>query len=316
LIGYMIRRFVQALVVMIGVTIIAFVLRDLLPGTLAGDLLGPRATAAQLHTFNVENGLNRPLPVQYLKFLDQLVLHHNLGYSFKQNQSVDAIIVHNVPRDGVLLGISFVISVLVAIPIGILQAVRRNRGGDYAGTAFAFFMYAIPDFLLGLILVAILAVKFRVFPPEAPTANTITGVLSDFKALVLPIVTEILVGYAGFSRYMRSSAIDSLSQDYVRTARAKGLSERAVLRRHIVRNSLIPMATLIGLSIPVIFTSGLLIEYVFNFQGLGLEFYQSSVVGDYPVTIGITVFIAALTVLGNLLADVAYAVLDPRVRYS
>jgi peptide/nickel transport system permease protein len=141
-------------------------------------------------------------------------------------------------------------------------------------------------------------------------------VLSDFKALVLPIVTEILVGYAGFSRYMRSSAIDSLSQDYVRTARAKGLSERAVLRRHIVRNSLIPMATLIGLSIPVIFTSGLLIEYVFNFQGLGLEFYQSSVVGDYPVTIGITVFIAALTVLGNLLADVAYAVLDPRVRYS
>ncbi len=316
MIGYIIRRIVAALVVILGVTIIAFLLRDLLPGSLAGDLLGPKATAAEIHTFNVENGLNRPLPVQYLKFLDQLVLHHNLGYSFKQNQSVNAIIVHNVPRDGVLLGISFVISVLLAVPIGILQAVRRNKASDYAGTAFAFFMYAIPDFLLGLILIAVLAIDFKVFPPTAPANNTITGVLGNFKGLVLPIVTEILVGYAAFSRYMRSSAIDSLTQDYIRTARAKGLSERAVLVHHVVRNSLIPMATLIGLSIPLIFTSGLLIEYVFNFQGLGLEFYASSVDGDYPVTIGITIFIAALTVVANLLADVAYAVLDPRVRYS
>jgi peptide/nickel transport system permease protein len=313
--GYIIRRILQAVVVMLGVTIIAFLLRDLLPGSLARDIIGAKATNAQIAAFNQQNGLNRPLWVQYGKFLWQL-LHGNLGYSFKLNQSVDSVLNHNLPRDGLLLGISFVASVIVAVPVGVYQAVHRNKFVDYFGTAFAFFMYAIPDFLLALILIAVFAIHWHLFPATAPLDPTITGVLRHFKGLVLAIVTEILVGYAAYSRYMRSSTIDSLTQDYVRTARAKGLSEGAILRRHVVRNSLIPMATLIGLSLPVIFTSGLLIEYVVNFQGIGLEFYASSVDGDYPVTIGVTIVIGALTILGNLLADVAYAVLDPRVRYS
>lgn len=313
--GYLVRRFLASIVVMVGVTMIAFVLRALLPGSLARDIIGPKATALEVHAFNVQNGLNKPLPVQYVDFLDKLV-HGNLGYSFRLNQSVDSLISHEIPKDAVLLGIAFLLSIFVAVPVGLMQAVRRNRAGDYLGTTVAFILYAMPDFLLGLLMIALFAVHFHWFPSEAPQEPTITGVLAHFGGLVLPIVTEILVGYAAFSRYMRSSAIDSLTQDYVRTARAKGLSERAVISRHVLRNSLIPMATLIGLSIPLIFTSGLLIEAVFNFPGVGYQFWQSSVGGDYPVTIGITVLIGALVVAGNLLADVAYVVLDPRVRYT
>jgi peptide/nickel transport system permease protein len=312
--GYIVRRLAQAVVVVLGVTVLAFVLRQLLPGNLARDL-DPRATVAQEKVIDAQLGLNHPLPVQYFKFLDQLI-HGNLGYSYIYNQTVDSLVQHEILRDVVLLGLAFIISVLLAVPVGLLQAVRRNRAADYVGTTVAFFFYALPDFLLGILLVAVFADHFHFFDPTAPNLP-ITGVLSHFwRGLTLPLVTEILVGYAAYSRFMRSSAIDSLTQDYIRTARAKGLSERAVLFRHVLRNSLIPMATLIGLSLPVIFTSGLLIEAVFNFNGVALQFYTSSTRGDFPTVFGLTVLIGAFTVIGNLLADIAYAVLDPRVRYS
>jgi peptide/nickel transport system permease protein len=314
MIGYVIRRLVQAVLVILGVSIIAFVLRSLLPGNLARDI-DPHATPAQIRVIDHQLGLDRPVVVQYFKFLNNLI-HGNLGYSYHSNQTVDSLIQHEILRDVLLLGLAFVISVLLAVPIGLLQARRRNSATDYIGTSVAFFFYAIPDFLLGLLLVAIFADHFHWFSPTAPNLP-IGGVLHHFwKGLTLPLVTEILVGYAAYSRYMRSSSIDSLTQEYIRTARAKGLSEGAILRRHVLRNSLIPMATLIGLSLPVIFTSGLLIEAVFNFQGVGLQFFNSSVDGDYNTVFGLTVLIGAATVIGNLLADIAYAVLDPRVRYS
>jgi peptide/nickel transport system permease protein len=314
-IGYIIRRIGQAIIVIVGVTLIVFILRHLLPGNIARAILGIRATPEAVAAFNSQNGLNHPLPLQYVTFLGQLI-RGNLGYSFKQNMSVDSIVVHDLPNDLVLVGVSLVLALLIAIPVGIAQAVRRNKVTDYTATGISFILYSMPAYLLGLLLIAFFAVNLRVLPAEAPQASTIGGVLSDPAGLVLPIATLTLVTFALFSRYMRSSAIDTLTQDYIRTARAKGLRQSAILFRHLLRNSLIPVATLVGISIPGILTFGLIIEQLFNFPGVGLAYFNGAVNGDYPVVFGITVLVAVATVLGNLIADVAYAVLDPRVRYD
>lgn len=315
MIGYIIRRIGQAVIVIAGVTVIVFILRHLLPGSIARAIIGLRATPQQVAAFNRANGLNRPLPLQYVTFLSQL-LHGNLGYSFKQNMSVDAIVVHDLPNDLLLVGVSLVLALLIAIPVGILQAVRRNKVVDYAATGISFVLYSMPAYLLGLLLIAFFAVNLRVLPAEAPQQPTIGGVLSDPAGLVLPVATLTLITVALFSRYMRSSAIDSLTQDYIRTARAKGLRQTTILYRHLLRNSLIPIATLVGISMPGILTFGLIVEQLFNFPGVGLAYFNAAVNGDYPVVFGVTVLVAAVTVLGNLIADIAYAILDPRVRFD
>jgi peptide/nickel transport system permease protein len=313
--GYIIRRMGQAIIVIVGVTIIVFVLRHLLPGSIARAIIGPEATPQQVATFNRENGLNRPLPWQYVSFLNQII-HGNLGYSFKQNMSVDAIVAHDLPNDALLVGASIVLALGIAIPVGVLQAVRRDKLADYAATGISFVLYSMPSYLLGLLLIAVFAVNLRLLPAEAPQQATIGEVLSDPAGLVLPVATLTLVNFALFSRYMRSSAIENLTQDYIRTARAKGLRQTTILYRHLLRNSLIPVVTLIGISMPGILTSGLIIEQLFNFPGVGLAYFNAAENGDYPVVFGVTVLVALATVTGNLFADIAYAVLDPRVRYD
>jgi peptide/nickel transport system permease protein len=313
--GYIIRRIGQAVIVLLGVTLLVFILQHLLPGSIARAIIGPRASRSQIAAFNHEYGLDRPLPLQYLSFLNQII-HGNLGYSFKQNMSVNAIVIHDLPNDILLVGGSLVLALLIAIPLGVVQAVRRNKLTDYTATGVSFVLYSMPAYLLGLLLISIFAVNLRLLPAEAPQAPTITGVLADPAGLVLPIATLTLVTCALFSRYMRSSAIENLAQDYIRTARAAGLGQMAILSRHLLRNSLIPVVTLVGLSLPSILTFGLIVEELFNFPGIGLAYYNAAVNGDYPVVFGVTVLVALATVLGNLFADVAYAVLDPRVRYD
>jgi peptide/nickel transport system permease protein len=317
MIGYLLRRLAQAVIVVVGVSIIAFILQNLVATgpALARAIIGTHAGPVQVHAFIKEYGLNAPLPVQYWHFFWQL-LHGNLGYSYKQNESVDALIAHDLPKDAILVGSALVLALLIAIPVGVLQAARRNTVFDYLGTGFSFLLYSMPYFLLGLLLVAAFAVSLQLLPAEAPQGATITEVLSQPKALVLPVATLALGNYAIFSRYMRSAAVENLAQDYIRTARAKGLSERGVLWRHLLRNSLLSVVTLVGLSVPAILTAGLVVEYVFNFPGTGLVFYNAAVNSDYPVELGITVLVSVATVVGNLLADVGYAVLDPRVRYD
>jgi peptide/nickel transport system permease protein len=313
MLGYLARRLAQTVVVLIGVTIITFILRALIPGNLA-RYLDPHAGPVQIAQIDKTLGLDQPLWRQYLTYLNQLI-HWNFGYSYVYNQSVGSLLQHEVMRDVLLIGISTVIAILVAIPIGLFQAVRRNTAIDYTGAVVAFFFYAIPDFVLGILMLSFFAIHFHWFQANAPQGN-ITHVLGDFiPGLTLPIVTEILVGYAAYSRYMRSASIDSLTQEYIRTARAKGLSQRQVVTRHVLRNSLIPMVTLIGLTLPGVLVSGLLIENVFNFPGLGYQVVQSSINGDYPTVMAITLIVAAVTVIGNLLADIAYGILDPRIRY-
>ena len=312
--GYIGRRLLQAVIVVVGVTLLTFLLQHLIPGNIARAIVGPRATESQIAEFNREWGLNKPVPLQYFSFLDQLV-HGNLGYSYKQNRSVDSMVVQYLPRDVMLGGVSLVLAVLIAVPIGLTQAVRRNRAADYVGTGVSFVLYSMPEYWLAFLLIAGLSISVRLLPPQAPQGNSLETILAHPSGLVLPIATLTLITFALFSRYMRSSAIDTLSQDYIRTARAKGLSERWVRYRHVLRNSMIPIATLIGLQLPWLVTSVLVVEYVFNFQGLGLQYYNAALNSDYPVELGITVLVGLLAVVGNLFADIAYAVLDPRVRY-
>jgi peptide/nickel transport system permease protein len=312
--GYIIRRLGEAVIVTLGVTLITFIMLHLLPGSLARDILGPRASPQAIAQFNHDNGLDRSVWYQYWLFLDKL-LHGNLGYSFQFNRTVDSLLATELPRDIVLGGAALILSVLIAIPVGVAQAVRRNRMVDHVGTGVSFLLYSMPQYAIALLLIQFLSISFHVFPAEAPQATSAWGVLSHPAGLVLPVASLTLVTYAQFSRYMRSSAIDTLAQDYMRTARAKGLPERLVLSRHLLRNSLIAVVTLVGLSIPYIITGTLIIEQVFNYPGAGLEYFNAALRNDYEVMLGITVLVGVITVVGNLLADISYAILDPRIRY-
>jgi peptide/nickel transport system permease protein len=312
--GFIIRRLGQAIVVVLGVTLITFLLLHALPGSLARDILGNRASPQAIAQFNHQNGLDRPVWIQYWLFLNKL-LHGNLGYSYQYNRSVDSLLATDLPRDLVLGGLSLIFSLLIAIPVGIAQAVRRNGMLDYAGTGISFLLYSMPQFAIALLLIQFLSISFHVFPAEAPQSASALGMLQHPSALVLPVAALTLVTFAAFSRYMRSSAIDTLAQDYIRTARAKGLPERLVLWRHLLRNSLIAVVTLVGLSIPLVLTGTLIIEQVFNYPGAGLEYFQAALRNDYEVMLGITVLVGVITVVGNLIADIGYAILDPRIRY-
>lgn len=312
--AYIIRRLGQAIIVLWGVTLAAFALLHVIANgsTLARLIIGSKAGPAQVQFVEKEYGLNASVPTQYLRYLDGLV-HGNLGYSYKINESVRTLILHDLPRDLVLVVPALVIALVIAIPIGLVQAQKRNRPFDYVATGVSFAIYSMPYFLLGLLLIAIFSVALHIFPAEAPQGSTIGSVLGHPRGLVLPVGTLALGMYAIFSRYMRSSAVEALAQDYVRTARGKGASPTRVLVRHVTRNAVLPIVTLIGLSVPALITAVFIVEYVFNFPGTGLLFYNAAVGSDYPVELGITVVAAAATVVGNLLADVSAALLDPRI---
>ncbi len=311
--GFALRRVGQAVAVLLGVTLLVFVLEHLTPGSLAHAILGPRATPAAVAAFNAANGLNHPLPVQYLTFLWRL-LHGNLGYSYRLNRSVGPLLAGELPNDLILVGLGFAVALVIALPLGLAQATRRNRPVDHVASAVTLTLYSMPSYWLALLLIAGLSVGAHLLPPEAGQSAGTAGILQDPRGLVLPVLTLTLVNVGWFSRYVRSAAIDTLAQEYVRLARAKGLPERLVLGRHVLRNSLLTVVTLLGLSVPLLLTSGLVVEYVFNVPGVGLTYWTAATNADYPVELGVTVLAGTATVLGSALADLAYAALDPRVR--
>lgn len=309
---FLLRRVLQALGVLLGVTVVVFVLEHLTPGSLARAILGPRASRQAIRAFNAANGLDHPLPLQYLTFLWHLA-HGNLGYSYRLNRSVGSLIVSQAPDDLILVGLGLALSLAIALPLGILQAKRRGGALDQVTGAATLTLYAMPSYWLALLLIAALSIGAHLLPPEAGQAPGAAGLVSDPLGLVLPVLTLTLINVAWFGRYARAAAIESLAQDYVRLARAKGLPERLVLTRHVLRNSLLSVVTLVGMAVPMLLTSGLVVEYVFNIPGVGLSYYTAAANADYPVELGVTVVVALMTVLGSLAADIAYALLDPRI---
>lgn len=304
-----------SIVVVFGVSIFVFLLLHIVFPSPAIDILGPRSTPQAIAGWNKSHGFDRPWLVQYWSYLVN-VLHGNLGFSYEVNQSVAALFEERWARSPYLSGISLALAVLIAIPLGIYQAVRRNTLADNAVTTLAFVTYAMPVFFLALILIQVFALSLRVFNFEADTSTNLLHVIGDWHAMFLPIATLTLITVAQFSRYMRSTALDTLAQDYIKAARAKGLPERLVLWRHLLRNACLPVITLIGLYIPLLLAGNLITESVFNYQGLGLLFFNSLGTADYPVLLAYTLVGAILTVVGNLVADIALTIADPRIRLA
>jgi peptide/nickel transport system permease protein len=315
MISYLVRRLITSVIVVIGVSIFIFILLHAIYPSPARDVLGLQAKPAAIAAFNKQNGYDDPVIVQYLRYINNL-LHGNLGYSYAENQSVLALFKERVARSVYLSGVSLLIAVLIALPLGIFQAVKRNSIGDNVATSAAFILYSMPSFFLGLILIQVFALSFPIFNFEASQSTNVWVVMGDWYSMTLPIFTLALIEVAAFSRYMRSSSMDVLAQDYIKVARAKGLPEWLVLMRHLVRNASLPMVTLIGLSLPALLAGNLIIESLFNYQGLGLLFYESLQKVDYPVMLAYTLASAILVVIGNLVADIALTIADPRIRLA
>lgn len=314
MLGYIIRRLGVTVIVVIGVAAITFAMLHYVFPSPATIALGTKASQAAIASWNKLHGFDRPVIVQFFSYIGDAA-HGNFGYGYKFGQTVSSLFGENLGRSAYLSGAALILSLIIAVPLGILQAVKRNSPGDYAATAINFTLYSMPSFFLGLILIQFFALDWNIFPPGvSDTVTSFWQALVHPQQLCLPIVTLALLNVASYSRYMRSAALDELAQDYIRLARAKGLSERTVLLRHLLRNACLPVITLVGLSVPLLVAGNLLIEVLFNYPGLGLLFYNALGVEDYNVLLAYTLLGAVLTVLGNLFADVAIAAADPRVR--
>lgn len=274
----------------------------------------PKASQAQINAVIKANGYNLPIWDQlWHEIINYAQL--NLGRSPATNQSVLAEIKTALPRSLLLVGASIVLSVLIAIPLGVFQTIRRNKPSDYALTGVTFMAYAIPPFLLGELLILIFEDHWHLFSPISQT-QSVWSIATNFHEITGPVVTLAAVTIAAFSRYMRSSMMDALTEDYVRTAKAKGAGQGRVLFRHAFRNALIPIITLLGLSLPAIAGGAVITETVFNYPGMGFLTYQAANSNQVQVVVGTTVVATLLTVVGSLAADILYAVADPRIRYA
>ncbi len=310
--GFLLRRLGQSLIVMIGVLLVVFLVSHLLPGG-PRSLLGLQANPVTVKQFYVANGYNRPLPVQFMLYVKRLFTG-NLGFSYHYNQPVSTLIGQDLPKSVLMVGLAYIVGLAVALPIGALQAVRHGKPVDYVLTGGSLVAYSMPTFWLGLLTILIFAVKLRLLPAEAPQGATTSAMLSDPKGLILPVLTLAAGTVAVFSRFLRASALEVLIQDYVRTARGKGMAERRVLARHVLRNAILPTITLIGLSLPAVLSGAIVTESVFNYPGMGLLFWNAALSHDYPLLLGFTIVVAAATIAGSLLADILYGFADPRLR--
>lgn len=313
MIGYIIRRLGQAIIVMLLVSMLIFLMLHALPGGLVRSQLGPKASRFAVHQLTVEEGLTKPLPVQYGIWLSHVV-RGNLGFSYKQNTPVATLLGEYIPRDLILGGAALLVAILVAIPIGMVQGSRRNSAADYSFSGVLLAFYSMPYFLIGVIAIVVLNIWLGVLPSTAATFGQSIG--TDVKVLVLPVISLALANIAYFSRYLRSAVIDNLQEDYVRTARAKGAPRVRILLRHVLRNSLLPFISAVGISLPLLVSGALVIEVLFDYPGMGLLFWDAQQHRTYPVLLGIILVVSAAVVIGNLLADLAYAALDPRIRYE
>jgi peptide/nickel transport system permease protein len=299
--AFLARRVLQAIAVVILVTLIVFTLLQLAPGPDRVAVVGSAAHSLFL--------------VQYLSWLGQ-VLHGNLGLVTAGGEPVTTLLATSLPRTLVLVGFSTVIALAVAIPAGIVQAARPRSIADHGLRVLTYVFYSMPAFVLGSVLILYLGVDAHLFGAEGPQYAGMGQVITDWRDLTLPVLTLALGTIAIFARYTRSAAADSLDEDYVEAARARGADERRVLVRHVLRNSLVPVVTLLGLSIPQILGGALIVESLFNFPGMGWQIWQAAQNHDVPVILGFTLVLGVGAVIGSLLADVAYALLDPRVRYA
>jgi peptide/nickel transport system permease protein len=323
LVKYLVRRVVATVPVIIGVTLITFTLMHVTAGSyIPGIDLNPALKPEDIEAIKRYLGLDRPLYEQYLTWLAGVV-HGDFGRSMIDGSLVSSHIFDRLPATLELTVTAILLGMLISIPLGITGALRRGSKIDHALTALSVAGFAVPAFWLGLVLILVFSVQFQAWGlPFLPSGGVMTpgtsggDPLDRLVHLVMPATVLSFVYLSIWSRFTRSSMLEVLSQDYVRTARAKGMSERRVVYLHALRNAVIPLVTLVGLELPALVSGALVVEVVFSWPGIGKLLYERALQTDYTTVLGITMFAALLVVAGNLLADVLYAVLDPRIRYS
>jgi peptide/nickel transport system permease protein len=321
---YLLRRLLMMIPLLVGITLISFTVIHLAPGepTDMQTQMNPQAGSDLQAKLHKQYGLDKPLVEQYLLWLGRLV-RLDFGESFAQdNRPVLGKIAERLPVTILLNLLSLGVIMGVALPLGVISAVRRNSFFDRATTVIVFVGFAMPSFWLALLLMDWLGLRLGVLPVSGLKSlgyeyMNFSGQLLDRIAhLILPVFIAAIGGLAGFSRYMRSNMLDVIRQDYIMTARAKGLSERVVIYKHALRNALLPVITILGLSVPGLIGGSVIFETIFAIPGMGKLFYDGVMMRDYPLIMGILVIGAVLTLVGNLLADVSYALADPRIRNS
>ena len=313
---FLIRRLLGAVPLLLGVAVLSFVFMQLAPG--GPDAMfarNARMTEEALQAIRRNMGLDRPVPEQLVVWLGNLA-RGDLGISYTQYRPVSEVIWEVVPNTLLLMGTGMLISLAAALIFGILAARRQYGFFDNATSFISYFGLAMPVFWFGLMLQLLFAVRLGWLPSAGMHSPSGGGFWDVARHLVLPAFTIAIGSIAGWSRYVRSSTIESLSQDYVRTARAKGMDERRVLVGHVLRNALIPFVTVVGIDVPLYLTGAVLTETVFSWPGMGRLFFDALTVRDYPILMGILMLGAVLIVLGNLIADIMYGVLDPRISYG
>ncbi|MCL4543777.1 MAG: ABC transporter permease [Chloroflexi bacterium] len=312
--AYFIRRVAWAVPTLILISMMVFAILALAPGDpLAQFADNPDVPIAVRQQIRHDYGLDQPVPVRYVKWAIAF-LHGNWGYSFQSQLPVNKLIAQRLPTDLWVIGSAYVVAVLIAIPVGVLAATRQYSWFDHIATALAFIGFSLPTFFTGLLLILVFSVHFGWLPSIYNTQVSSVGDM--LKQAVMPVAVLALFQTAGLARFTRASMLDNLREDFVRTARAKGLRERVVITRHVVRNALIPVITLMALQLPAVFTGAVVTEQIFRVPGIGSLLITSIENSDTPVVMDITFTFAILVVLFNLVADLLYAVLDPRIRYS
>lgn len=313
---YIIRRLLSSIPLVLGVTIVLFALMHAMPGgPLAAYTQNPRMRPEDLVKIKHILGLDKPLYIQYFFWLKAFATG-NMGNSLFTGQPVLTMLLTRLPNTVVLMTTSLIVSLVVGVALGVYSAIKQYSVFDYMVTTLSFIGYSLPVFWFGDMLILVFAAQLRWFPAGGTHGLHGGGILDVAWHLVLPVTMLSIVSVAAWSRYMRSSMLETIRQDYVRTARAKGLSEAQVIGKHAFRNALIPIVTILAMSLPGIVGGAIMTETIFSWPGLGLTFFDSLNKGDYPVIMAIMAIGAILTVLSNILADVVYAALDPRIRYD
>jgi peptide/nickel transport system permease protein len=319
---YLAKRLLMMIPLLIGITLISFVVIHLAPGepTDMQTDLNPKSSVEMRDRLRERYNLDKPLHVQYGLWLKQ-VATLDFGESFAQdNRPVLVKVRERMPITILINVLSIVVILAVSVPIGILSAVRRNSMFDRGTTIFVFLGFAMPSFWLALLMMDYFGVRLGLLPVAGLKSIgydylSPAGQVWDMtRHLILPIFISAFGGLAGFSRYMRSNMLEVIRQDYILTARAKGLSERVVIYKHALRNALLPVITILGLSVPGLIGGSVIFETIFAIPGMGKLFYDGVMMRDYPLIMGILVIGAVLTLVGNLLADISYAIADPRIR--
>lgn len=310
---YILKRILIAIPVLIGITIIDYAIMCL-AGSPLEMLQGPRVSEAAVEAKKIALGLDQPIYVQYFVWLGQL-LHGNMGYSIKSYQSVAEMIGSHMGPTLLLMGVSMLVSLIISIPAGIYSAIKQYSKGDYAVVTMSFLGSSIPSFFLSLLLIFVFTVALGWLPSSGMTTlGTDGGFLDVAKHMVMPVAVLAFSMAGSNIRYIRSSMLEILQQDYLRTARAKGIGRRSVIYKHALRNALVPIVTVIGMQIPTLFGGAVIIEQIFSWPGLGLLTMTAISNRDYPVIMGVCLLSAIVVLVANLITDILYALVDPTIQ--